>query len=278
MPRRRALAALGSAGRAGAGAAGAAVGRAKVLRYAFPIAETGFDPAQISDLYSRTVTPHIFEALLRLRPPGAAGQAPAAARAAAMPEVVATTSATWTIRLAPGIYFADDPAFKGRRRELVAADYVYSLKRVLRSGAEEPGAATARGRGHRRPGGAARGGAARRSKPFDYDREIEGLRALDRYTLQFRSPSRARASSTMLADGDIFGAVAREVVEDYGERIAEHPVGTGPFRLAQWRRSSRIVLERNPSFREESLRRRARRRRRRGPGAAARASRAGACR
>ena len=34
----------------------------KVFRYAFPIAETGFDPAQISDIYSRTVTPHIFEA------------------------------------------------------------------------------------------------------------------------------------------------------------------------------------------------------------------------
>jgi ABC-type transport system substrate-binding protein len=30
-----------------------------------------------------------------------------------------------------------------------------------------------------------------------------------------------------------------------------HPVGTGPFRLAQWRRASRIVLERNPRFREQ---------------------------
>ena len=29
-----------------------------------------------------------------------------------------------------------------------------------------------------------------------------------------------------------------------------HPVGTGPFRLLSWKRSSRIVLERNPRFRE----------------------------
>ena len=36
----------------------------KVLRYAFPVAETGFDPAQISDLYSRTVASNIFEAPL----------------------------------------------------------------------------------------------------------------------------------------------------------------------------------------------------------------------
>ena len=30
----------------------------------------------------------------------------------------------------------------------------------------------------------------------------------------------------------------------YGDQIMAHPVGTGPFRLADWRRSSRIVLER----------------------------------
>jgi ABC-type transport system substrate-binding protein len=41
------------------------------------------------------------------------------------------------------------------------------------------------------------------------------------------------------------------VVEAYGDGIVEHPVGTGPFRLASWRRSSRIVLERNPGFRDK---------------------------
>jgi len=34
----------------------------KVLRYAFEVAETSFDPVKINDLYSRTLTPHIFEA------------------------------------------------------------------------------------------------------------------------------------------------------------------------------------------------------------------------
>ena len=53
-----------------------------------------------------------------------------------------------------------------------------------------------------------------------------------------------------LAAPDLFGVQAREVVEKYGDAIPAHPVGTGPFRLAQWRRSSLIVLERNPDYRD----------------------------
>ena len=99
----------------------------KVLRYAFPTAETGFDPAQISDIYSRIVTAHIFESLLTYdmlaRP-----YKLKAGTAVAMPEV-SDNFKTFVFRIRPGIYFADDPAFKGQRRELVAQDYVYALKR-----------------------------------------------------------------------------------------------------------------------------------------------------
>ena len=51
-----------------AGGTGTEVQGKKVLRYAFPTAETGFDPAQINDLYSRTVTPHVFEGLYQYDP------------------------------------------------------------------------------------------------------------------------------------------------------------------------------------------------------------------
>jgi ABC-type transport system substrate-binding protein len=84
-------------------------------------------------------------------------------------------------------------------------------------------------------------------KAFDYDREIEGVRALDRYTIEFRlSGPRPRFLYSLAS----YGAVAREVVEAYGDKIMEHPVGTGPFVLKQWRRGSLIVLERNPTYRE----------------------------
>src|SRR5437899_5676230 len=38
----------------------------KVLRYAFRVAETGFDPVQINDLYSSIILAHIFDAPLAL--------------------------------------------------------------------------------------------------------------------------------------------------------------------------------------------------------------------
>jgi ABC-type transport system substrate-binding protein len=47
--------------------------------------------------------------------------------------------------------------------------------------------------------------------------------------------------------------VAREVVEAYGDAstwVMANPVGTGPYRLKEWRRGHRVVLEANPGFRE----------------------------
>jgi ABC-type transport system substrate-binding protein len=48
-------------------------------------------------------------------------------------------------------------------------------------------------------------------------------------------------------------AVAREVVEAYadgGGWVMANPVGTGPYKLKEWRRGQRIVLEASPSFRD----------------------------
>jgi ABC-type transport system substrate-binding protein len=220
----------------------------KVLRYAFPIAETGFDPVQISDLYSRVVAAGIFEAPLafdylarpfRMKP----------STLEAMPEI-ADDFKRFTLRVKPGIYFADDPAFKGAQRELTAQDYVYSLKRHYDPKWKSPNL-------YRLENAKIVGLSEVRKKamdakqPFPYDTEVEGLRALDRYTFQIvlAEPS-PRFHQSELTDSGSFGVMAREVVEFYGDKIMEHPVGTGPFRLAEWRRSSRIVLARNPDFRE----------------------------
>lgn len=247
MKRRETLALAAGTALGWSAAQAAPAQRQKVLRYAFQVAETGFDPAQIQDVYSRIVTPHIFEGLyqydplarpVKIRPLTAEG----------MPEVSADYR-TWTVKVRPGIFFASDPAFKGARRELTASDYVYAFKRFADPAFKSPawvffsdfeflGLDELRKQ------------ALDRRQPFDYERPIEGLRVVDRYTLQFRMAKPSPRFITTLAGGDLTGAVAREVVEYYGDAISAHPVGTGPFKLVQWRRSSFIALERNTEFRE----------------------------
>ncbi len=248
LDRRRNIAALlGLAAPVGRGALAAPPPAGQVLQVAFVAAETGFDPAQISDLYSNTVTAHIFEALYHYDPLAVPLKI-LPLTAAAMPEV-SNDFRTWTVRLQPGIFFAADAAFGGRRRELVAADYVHSFKRYFDPATKSPGYSSLAATGFIGLD-ALRSRALRDGAPFDYDTEVEGLKALDRYTLQIRlEASRPRLLAT-LASSSSFGAVAREVVEFYGDQIMAHPVGTGPYRLKSWRRSSRIVLERSPDYRD----------------------------
>ena len=219
----------------------------KVLRYAFPIAETGMDPAQVQDLYSRVLVANMFDSLYGydylMRPVRVK-----AVLADGMPEN-SPDFRTFTVRLRHGILFADDPAFGGKKRELTAQDVVYSYKRIFDPKVKSPVLSdleeqTLLGLAELRK-------QAQASGKFDYDREVEGLRALDRYTVQFRlAESRPRFILT-LADPGIYGIVAREVVEKYGDQIMEHPVGTGPFVLQEWQHSSKLTFVRNPNYREE---------------------------
>ncbi len=216
---------------------------AKVLRVVFQGAESGFDPAQISDVVSAALVSSIFDSLLtydylarpvRLKPN----------TAVALPEVHENHT-RFVFRIKPGIYFTDDPAFKGAKRELVAADYVYSIKRYYDPKVRSPSLSQYMSAGLLGLN-ELRQQALSTKTAFVYDTDVEGVRALDRYTLQIRLREPAPRLLYALATPSISGAVAREVVEADPKAAMQHPVGTGPFKLSAWRRGSRIVLERNP--------------------------------
>jgi ABC-type transport system substrate-binding protein len=248
MKRRDCLAlAAGSAALSAARPAAQGGGGRKVLRLPIPTPESALDPVQInSDLRTSEILSHIFEAPLTYdylaRPARLA-----LSTAAAMPEVSADGK-VFTIRLQPGILFADDPAFGGKPRELTAADYVFSIKRFYdpkyNSGdlynfeqLKLPGLSELRRH------------AVKTRTPFDYDAAVEGLRVLDRYSYRITLGVPNPRFIYLLADPVYCGAMAREVAERYGDEIGAHPVGTGAFRLKSWRRASRIVLERSPGYR-----------------------------
>jgi len=218
----------------------------KVLHVVFPVAETGFDPQAWIDAYSDYIDTAIFDALYRYdylaRPYRITPNT-----AAAAPEISAD-GLTWTIRLKPGIFFADDPAFKGKKRELVAADYVYSWKRIL-----DPKVRSANLQVFDQVfvGGDAAVAKAKESGKFDYDAPMEGLQAIDRYTLRLKLSHPAYSLLSDLTTTPT-AAVAREVIDAYGDASTwtmANPVGTGPYRLKDWRRGQKVVLEANPGFR-----------------------------
>lgn len=222
---------------------------AKVLRVAIPVAETGFDPQAAGDAYSNYIDRTIFDPLYKYdylaRPFRLVPNT-----AVALPEISADRL-TWTMRVRPGIYFADDPVFKGRRRELTAADYVYALKRALDPAMRSNSSGLYEGRFVGADAIVAR---AKQTGKFDYDAPVEGLQALDRHTLRFKlNFPDAELLSNLTISGS--AAVAREVIEAYGDSngwTMANPVGTGPYRLKEWRRGQRIVLEANPGFREDA--------------------------
>jgi ABC-type transport system substrate-binding protein len=201
------------------------------------------DPQQGSDIMSTRVASHIFEALYQFD--YLANPARVVPNTAAGMPAISQDGRTWTIKLRRGIHFTDDPAFKGKPRELVASDYVYSITRALDPNLRNGGdtALTDLIVGARAVVDKARG-----SGRMDYDAPIAGLRALDAATLQLELTAVDYTVLERLA-GLPAMAVAREVVEAAGNDITSHPVGTGPYRLKEWRRASRVVLEANPGYR-----------------------------
>jgi oligopeptide transport system substrate-binding protein len=215
----------------------------KTLRVTFQAAESGFDPVKVSDYYSGTIIEQIFDPLLTYdflaRPPKLVPNV-----AEALP-AVSDDGKTYTFTLRRGIYFSDDPAFKGQRRELTAHDYAYSIKRFLDPRNRSPYAFLFEGKIVGLDDLAAQ---AKKSGKFNYDAPIAGLDTPDPHTLRIRLTDTDFNFSHVLAFS-LSGAVAREVIEAYGDDTSSRPVGTGPFRLAGYTRSAKIILEANPAYR-----------------------------
>jgi ABC-type transport system substrate-binding protein len=206
----------------------------KVVHAYLTTSETGLDPAVASDLATLSLLENLFDPLLRYdylaRPLKLQGNA------AKVVPAVTDGGKTYTFELRPGMFFTPDPAFKGAKREVTAADYVYSLKRLYDPMLKSPWLFLFEGK--------IAGDKALKDR-FSYDSDIPGLQATGRYTLRIRLAEPDPNFLLYLAL-PASGAVAREVVEAYPGQVGNHPVGSAPFMLGEWKRSDRIVLLANP--------------------------------
>lgn len=226
-----------------------AIAQDKVLRTMIPVPETGFDPPGTNDLYSSMINQAIFDTLYTYD--YLAQPVVLVPRAAEAMPTISEDGKTYTITIKKGIYFYPDPVFQGKKRELVAEDFVYSFKRLMDPKIHSPNSYFIEGLIVGLDDYVAK---ATKEGKFDYDVPIEGLKALDRYTLQIKLNDRSYTFGYILAHTP-FGATAREVIEKYADpntgRAMNNPVGTGPYYLKEWVRVSKMVLEKNPYYRED---------------------------
>lgn len=224
---------------------------ASYLRYPLRDDVKSLDPANAYDSVSLKVMPLTVESLfqynylktpLELEP----------LLAAEMPKV-SKDGKTYTIKIKQGVLFQDDAAFpNGKGRELKAQDFIYAWKRLLHPDLQSNGSWIFEDKvvGYSQLKTKI---LTDKSKSVDEHlaSEIPGFKALDDYTIQIQLEKPYRQILMVLQMG--FGApVPVEAVQKYGQQgLNDRMIGTGPFRLREFSRGSKIILEKNPSFREE---------------------------
>jgi oligopeptide transport system substrate-binding protein len=218
----------------------------RALHITAPSDIKGFDPMMASDVGSAAQIAKVYEGLLTYHwlkvpfelVPNLAEEMP----------TISKDGMTYIFKIKKGVHFQDDPAFPGGKgRELEASDFVYSIKRHADSKNQSEGWWVFDGK--------IQGLNDWRKKyekfpAANYDEVVEGLKALDKYTLQIKLAKVFPQFLYSLAMPFTY-VVAKEAVAKYGKEFINHPVGTGPYVLPVFDNRKHLVFSKNPTFREK---------------------------
>ncbi len=207
----------------------------------------GLDPIYSQDIYSAYEIAKVYEGLVEFhylkRPLEIVPNL-----AEAMPEISADKQ-VYTFKIRQGVKFHNNPCFpNGQGRELKAQDFVYSFKRLADPKLQASGFWLV---DHKIKGLNEWREKHLEASVMDYSMEVEGLKALDDYTLQIKLthpyPQFLYALSMVNCH-----VVAHEAVSHYGQEFINHPVGTGPFILDQFStQDTKLTYRKNPHFRDK---------------------------
>ncbi|MBS1983629.1 MAG: hypothetical protein JST16_05600 [Bdellovibrionales bacterium] len=222
----------------------------KVAKFLFKDDVKHADPAQANDVISGELMMHIFEGLMAFNYLGNTDSV--VPLLADGKPVFSNKNRTVTFKIRKGIFFQDDAAFPGGKgREVKADDFVYSFKRIadprlnsvnwwvfdgMIEGLNDWRTSIEK--------------APTEQRDALFEKPVKGLSTTNdgKLVLQLTRPYPQLLQILSMTHAS---AVAREVVQKYGQEIINHPVGTGPFRLKSWVRGSAITVERNPTFRKD---------------------------
>jgi len=218
----------------------------KVLYLSVAAKIKGLDPINTGDTYSSNEASRVYEGLLKYhylkRPyeliPNLAAEMPK----------VSDDGLTYTFKIRKGVLFHDNKCFpNGKGRELKASDFVYSIQRLADAKNVSVGwwllDDKIIGLNEWRD----------RNKDLEKtnydDLDIDGLKAIDDYTLQFKLKKPFPQFLYSLAMSYTY-AVPKEAVDFYGQELVNNPVGTGPYITPTFTSTNKITYTANPTYRE----------------------------
>ncbi|MDJ0867710.1 MAG: ABC transporter substrate-binding protein [Myxococcota bacterium] len=239
----------------------------QVLYSAFREAPRTLDPAVAYTTSSHAITGNVYDTLLEyhyLKRPYTL--IPGLARAVPSAEPRPDGRVAYRFELRPGLIYQEDPSFElgaaGRRtRPVVAADVAFELMRIADPAVNSPvadpfsnllGFAEFRARLTERRESDPAFAALPAHEQYAAVGGIEGVQVEGDHalTIELRGPYPqilywfAMPFTTPVP----WEAVAHYDGDAGRPRFADHPVGTGPYRLAHYDKQFRIVLEKNPNW------------------------------
>lgn len=153
---------------------------------------------------------------------------------------------TWRFTLRDDVHFGNDPCFPGGKgRRVTARDVAYSFERICTPQTASTGFWVFRGKVK----GAEEFYEKFKETPPDSSAHVAGIRAVNDTTFDLELVEPFAPMLPLLSIPYCY-VIPQEAVTKYGKEFANHPVGAGPFRLAEWTTGSKIVLERNPNYYE----------------------------
>jgi ABC-type transport system substrate-binding protein len=199
----------------------------RVFRYNQPEALSSLDPAFARNQANSWAVSQLFNGLMELD--STLLPVPALARRYS----ISPDGRTYSFVLRPGVRFQDSDVFAGGKgREVKAADFVYSFKRILDAATASSGGWIFRGKVLEKPDGSIRDTA---------------FVAANDSTLRIHLKEPFIPFLGILTMPYAY-VVPHEAVEKYGKDFREHPVGTGPFRFKLWDEGNVLLYERNPDY------------------------------
>lgn len=136
----------------------------------------------------------------------------------------------YTFYLRRDVFFHDHPQFPdGRGRVVTAADFVYSMNRIIDQQLASPGAWIFNSVNRQAPAG------------------LNGFEAVNDTTFGIHL-TRPFPAFLGILSMPYCHVVPHEVIEKLGPDFRKEPVGTGPFRFKYWREDEKLVLVRNDRY------------------------------